>query len=183
MASAETVTLPVLPVIADIVIDRTGQPISNAWTTLAAEAPLPEAGPVILPLARLLAEPASLALQGGIGALIGPEDDLAALAPLLSKLALVAIAFPKFRDGRGFTQMRALREHRGYTGEIRATGHPLPDQFLNLVRCGVTSVDLPQGQDAAVWVSVLKLHGGLDTRPVAERPLPLLRRLAVPFAP
>jgi uncharacterized protein (DUF934 family) len=178
MANAETITIPTA-----LVIDRSGQPVPNAWTTLAADAELPVSGPVILPLARLLAEPASLALPGGIGAVIGPEDDLATLVPLLAKLALVAIAFPKFRDGRGFTQMRSLREHQGYTGEIRATGHPLPDQFLNLVRCGVTSVDLPQGQDAAVWASVLKLHGGLDTRPVAERPLPLLRRLAVPFAP
>lgn len=176
MPSADTVTIP-----AAIVIDRTGQPIANAWTTLADDAAWPDAGPVIAPLARLLAEPEWQALQGGIGALIGPDDDLAALSPLLPKLALVAVAFPKFRDGRGFTQIRALREHHGFTGEIRATGHSLPDQFLNFVRCGVTSIDLPQGQDAAVWASVLKLHGGLDTRPVAQRPLPLLRRLAVPF--
>ena len=168
---------------AETVIDAAGQPIANDWITVAGDAPLPDAGPVILPLARLLAEPAALARTGGVGALIGPDDDLAPLAPLLANLALVAIAFPKFRDGRGFTQMRALREHHAYTGEIRATGHPLPDQFLNLVRCGVTSVDLPPGQDAAIWASVLKLHGGLDIRPVAERPLPLLRRLGVPFAP
>lgn len=168
---------------AESLIDRTGQPIANTWAILAADAPLPTAGPVILPLARLLAEPTAMALPGGVGALIGPDDDLASLLPLLQKLLLVAVAFPKFRDGRGFTQMRALREQHGYTGEIRATGHPLPDQFLNLVRCGVSSVDLPTGQDAAVWASVLRLHGGLDTRPLAERPLPLLRRLAVPFAP
>jgi hypothetical protein len=42
-------------------------------------------------------------------------------------------------------------------------------------------VKLPQGQDPALWEALLALHGGLDTRPVAERPLPLLRRLAASF--
>jgi uncharacterized protein (DUF934 family) len=166
---------------AEIVIDRTGQPIADAWATIGPEAELPAAGPLIVPLARVLAEPAILDLPGGLGAEIGPDDDLAALLPILPRLALVAVTFPKFRDGRGFTQIRALREHHGFAGEIRVVGHSLPDQFMNLVRCGASSVSLPQGQDPALWAAVLALHGGLDTRPVGERPLPLLRRLVASF--
>ena len=165
---------------ADIVIDRKGQPITDGWTQLQ-DTPLPPSGPIILPLARALAEPDSLAVPGGVGVLIGPDDDLDHLVPLLPQLALVAVTFPKFRDGRGFTQIRTLREHHGFTGEIRVAGHPLPDQFLNLVRCGASSVQLPDGQTAAAWAAILALHGGLDTRPVAEQPLPLLRRLAASF--
>jgi uncharacterized protein (DUF934 family) len=114
------------------------------------------------------------------GAVLAPEDAIDALLPALDRLALIAVTFPKFRDGRGFTQIRALRE-RGYRGEIRAVGHVLPDQFMSLVRCGVSTVALPEGADPAVWRAVLALHGGGETQPVAERAWPLLRRLAVPF--
>jgi uncharacterized protein (DUF934 family) len=165
---------------ADIVIDRTGQPIADDWTTLPDDAQLPAGGKVIIPLARFLAN-SEAALSGKAGVQVGPDEHLDKLAPFLDQLALVAVDFPKFRDGRGFSHIRALREHHGFKGDIRATGHPLPDQFLLLNRCGVSSVALPQGQDPAVWAAVLALHGGLDTRPMAERPLPLLRRLAVPF--
>ena len=168
---------------ADVVIDRKGQPVADVWTQLEAEAPLPQFGPIMVSLARALAEPDNLALPGGVGVVIGPDDDLDQVVPLLPDLALVCVAFPKFRDGRGFTQIRTLREHHGFAGEIRVTGHPLPDQFLNLVRCGASSVRLPEGQTAAVWAAILALHGGLDTRPVAEQPLPLLRRLAASFDP
>ncbi len=162
------------------VIDATGRAIDNGWTQLADAAPLPAAGGVILPLARLLAT-AEAVLPVRLGVLLAPGDAPDAVAALLHRLGVVAVSFPKFRDGRGFTQARSLREHFGYGGEIRAVGHVLPDQFLSLLRCGVSTVELAEGQDPAVWRSVLALRGGLDTRPVAERPLPLLRRLAAPI--
>jgi uncharacterized protein (DUF934 family) len=65
---------------ADIVIDRKGQKMADAWVMLEAEASVPGFGPVIVPLARLLAEPGILDLPGGVGAVIGPEDDVADLA-------------------------------------------------------------------------------------------------------
>lgn len=168
---------------AKIVIDRAGRPLASAWTTLAPEAPLPSAGPIIVPLVRLLAETdAVLALPGEIGVLVGPEDALEQIVPLLPNLALVAVAFPKFRDGRGFTHIRALRDQYDWHGEIRAVGDALPDQFLSLVRLGVSSVELGDGEDPASWSGVLALRGGLDSRPAAEQPLPLLRRLAAQFA-
>ena len=101
-----------------------------------------------------------------------PEDGLPAA---FDGLALIAVRFPKFRDGRGFSQIRALRE-RGCLGEIRAVGNVLPDQFLSLVRCGVSTVALPEGADPAVWRAVLGLHVGDEAQA-----LPLLRRIAVPF--
>jgi uncharacterized protein (DUF934 family) len=163
-----------------LVIDAKGAVVDSAWTLLADDAPLPAQGDVILPLARLLATPEA-ELPSRLGVQLTPADAPEALAALLPRLALVAVSFPKFRDGRGFTQARSLREHFGYTGEIRAVGHVIADQFLALLRCGVTTVELAQGQDPAIWHAVLALRGGLDTRPVAERALPLLRRLAAPI--
>jgi uncharacterized protein (DUF934 family) len=73
------------------------------------------------------------------------------LEPYLDRLSLVAVNFPTFRDGPGFTQARSLREHLAFSGEIRATGNILPDQYTFLLRCGITTVETPDGTDAAAW--------------------------------
>jgi uncharacterized protein (DUF934 family) len=66
------------------------------------------------------------------------DEDARALIPHLDRLALVEIAFPKFRDGRGYSSARILRE-AGYTGELRAQGDVLVDQIVYLRRCGFDS--------------------------------------------
>ena len=164
---------------AEQVIDATGTVIASRWTLVAEDASLPtEDG--VLPLARLLGvTPADLPER--VGVRLAPADSVEALVPLLARLALIEVSFPRFRDGRGFTQARELREHYGFAGDIRAVGHVLPDQFLSLLRCGVTTFVLTGGQTPSVWRESLALRGGLDTRPVSERALPLLRRLAAPI--
>ncbi len=67
-----------------------------------------------------------------------PDDDARALIPHLGRIALVEIAFPKFRDGRGYSSARILRE-AGYTGELRAQGDVLVDQIAFMRRCGFDS--------------------------------------------
>jgi uncharacterized protein (DUF934 family) len=67
-----------------------------------------------------------------------PDDDARALIPHLDRLTLVEIAFPKFRDGRGYSSARILRE-AGYTGELRAQGDVLVDQIAFMKRCGFDS--------------------------------------------
>ena len=64
-----------------------------------------------------------------------PDDDARALIPFLDRLSLIEIAFPKFRDGRGYSSARILRE-AGYTGELRAVGDVAVDQLNGLRRCG-----------------------------------------------
>ncbi len=63
------------------------------------------------------------------------DEDARALIPHLSRLALIEIAFPSFRDGRGYSAARILRE-AGYTGELRAAGGVLLDQIALMRRCG-----------------------------------------------
>ena len=67
-----------------------------------------------------------------------PDDDPRALIPFFDRLSLVEIAFPKFRDGRGYSSARILRE-AGYTAELRAQGDVLVDQIAFMKRCGFDS--------------------------------------------
>ncbi|GBR44137.1 DUF934 domain-containing protein [Neokomagataea thailandica] len=85
-------------------------------------------------------------------------DEVAALKPYLNRLELVVLRFPIFRDGRGFTQARELREYLHFGGEIRVEGHVLPDQADFLKRCGVDSVVLPEGSDVRPWERQLKRY-------------------------
>jgi len=65
-------------------------------------------------------------------------DDARALLPHLDRLSLIEVSFPKFRDGRGYSVARILRES-GYTGELRAEGDVLVDQVPLMRRCGFDS--------------------------------------------
>jgi uncharacterized protein (DUF934 family) len=67
-----------------------------------------------------------------------PDDDARALIPFLDRLTLIEVAFPKYRDGRGYSSARILRE-AGYTGELRAQGNVLVDQIAFMRRCGFDS--------------------------------------------
>ncbi len=67
-----------------------------------------------------------------------PDEDARLLIPHLDRLALVEVAFPKFRDGRGYSSARILRE-AGYKGELRAQGDVLVDQIAYMRRCGFDS--------------------------------------------
>lgn len=67
-----------------------------------------------------------------------PDDDARALLPFLDRLTLVEIAFPKYRDGRGYSSARILRE-AGFKGELRAQGDVLVDQIAFMKRCGIDS--------------------------------------------
>ncbi|WP_298224707.1 DUF934 domain-containing protein [Acidocella sp.] len=83
-----------------------------------------------------------------------PDVELAAVLPTLGELAVVAVEFPKFRDGRGFTIARAIRQH-GYQGDLRATGHFLPEQFLFLISCGFSSFETPVEHEPAKFAAAL----------------------------
>ncbi|HET6537120.1 MAG TPA: DUF934 domain-containing protein [Sphingopyxis sp.] len=66
---------------------------------------------------------------------IEPDEDARLLLPHLDRLTLIEVAFPKFRDGRGYSAARILRE-AGFTGTLRAQGDVLIDQLSHMKRCG-----------------------------------------------
>ncbi len=74
-------------------------------------------------------------LNGRYGVRINPGEDARALIPYTDHIARFEVAFPGYRDGRGYSTARILRE-AGYTGAIRAVGDVLRDQVLLMLRCG-----------------------------------------------
>ncbi|HEY4972198.1 MAG TPA: DUF934 domain-containing protein, partial [Steroidobacteraceae bacterium] len=87
------------------------------------------------PLAQFLAAlSAGHAPAPGAAVLLGPTDQVEALASHLSALHLIVIEFPKIGEGRGFTQARMLRQRLRYRGELRARGAIKRDQLFFLAR-------------------------------------------------
>jgi uncharacterized protein (DUF934 family) len=124
----------------------TGELIEDRWRWVDAdEAPAPAparpdpaAGAVVRPAARPRRRPHRVWL--------GPDDDVAPLLPWLATLPLIAIRFPVFTDGRGYSLARLLRGRHGYAGELRAVGDVLRDQLYFLQRCGFDSFALRADQ-------------------------------------
>ena len=77
--------------------------------------------------------------ETGLGVLINPADDVCRLAGHLDRLALVALAFPAFNDGRAFSHASLLRSRLAFKGEVRAVGDVLIDQIPLMLRCGIDS--------------------------------------------
>lgn len=98
-----------------------------------------------------------------------PADDARLLLPHLDRLALIEVAFPKFRDGRGYSAGRILRE-AGYTGELRAQGDVLVDQLPLMRRCGFDSFlpDVPL--DEAVLAATLARYPEVYQKAADGRP-------------
>ena len=103
-----------------------------------------------------------------------PGDDLAPLLDHLDNIDLVAINFPGFMDGRGFTYARELRE-RGFSGEIRAVGHFIRDQLTYLTRVGVNAFEPAGDLDLDEAVASLADFSEFYQASTNE-PLPLFRR-------
>jgi uncharacterized protein (DUF934 family) len=120
---------------------------ADRWTLVADDAPLPD-GPAMVSAARL-AEVAGR--NGPLGVALAPDQSPDLIAAHLPRLALVQVTLPGPRDGRAFTQIRALREYHCYRGEIRVAGHVIPDHYAKLLRCGASSVLVRDGADPAVW--------------------------------
>ncbi|WP_165219739.1 DUF934 domain-containing protein [Affinirhizobium pseudoryzae] len=86
-----------------------------------------------------LIELADTSNEVGFGVLVKPADDVRRLEPYLYRLELVAVEFPAFNDGRGFSHASLLRDRLGYKNELRAVGDVLIDQVPLMLRCGFDS--------------------------------------------
>lgn len=121
--------------------------VQDAWQRVPDNAPLPS-GDVILSWARWQHEADELAQhQGRIAVSINGDDDVEALIPHLAKFDLIAIEFPQFVDGRGYSLARLLRQRYGYQGELRAIGDVLRDQLYFMARCGIDSFAVREDKD------------------------------------
>jgi uncharacterized protein (DUF934 family) len=112
---------------------------------------------------------------GRLGILLSPTDDPAAIAGELGHFALIAVSFPSFTDGRGYSSARLLRERHGWFGELRAVGDVLRDQLFAMARCGFDSFSLRADQDVP---ASLAAFGDFSVRyqTATDETVPLFRR-------
>lgn len=112
---------------------------------------------LLLALPLWLEHGLSLAHQGhAVAVWLGPDDELAPLIPALDTLPLIAIHFPAFTDGRGYSLAKMLRRRYGFGGELRATGDILRDQIYLLYRCGFSSFSLRDDQNPQEAIAALE---------------------------
>ena len=119
--------------------------VEDPWTKLGDEAPVPADGMVLVSFARWReARAALLARRGPVGVAFANTDPVATLGADAAHLDLITLHFPRFSDGRAYSQARLLRGRMGYGGELRATGNVLSDQALFMQRCGFESFESDQ---------------------------------------
>ncbi|MCX5745210.1 MAG: DUF934 domain-containing protein [Proteobacteria bacterium] len=138
-------------------------------------AELPEAGKPIVTLAHYArARETLLARYPTVGVRV-PSDKLPTDIPELARVALVAIEFPKFTDGRGYTVGRMLRERHAFRGELRAVGWVLRDQLRYLERCGFNAFELKPGKPLESALEAFDELAGTYQAAVDD-PRPIYRR-------
>lgn len=94
---------------------------------------------LLVPLAQYLELSDAERQPETTGVVIAPDDDVSRLTPHLQNLAVIAVTFPAFNDGRAFSQASLLRSRLGFLGELRAVGDVLIDQIPLMLRCGVNA--------------------------------------------
>lgn len=123
--------------------------INDTWQHLGDNDSLPgTSADIIVTVERWRKDrDALLAREGKLGITIGGGIAADEIVEDLSHFDLIAIRFPEFRDGRGYSYARLLRERYGFKGEIRAIGNVLRDQLFYMERCGINAFEVQEERD------------------------------------
>ncbi|MGE5470844.1 MAG: DUF934 domain-containing protein [Bacteroidota bacterium] len=158
---------------------------ADTWQTLAlAEGETPEtvalpAADTIFPLAVWQARKAEIIARGKpSGLLLQGGDRVEDVAGDLAHFAVIAVDFPKFVDGRGYSLASLLRQRYGYAGELRAVGDVLHDQLFFMQRVGFDAFALKDGKDAAGALARAFSTFGDAYQASTSQPQPYFRRRA-----
>jgi uncharacterized protein (DUF934 family) len=138
---------------------KNGKISDDTLAHVADDAPIPNDGAILISAARFLEDPQALSRRAGGTGVIWPNNrDVDDLVPYLDRLAVVALVFPTFRDGRAYSQARLLKERYNYHGELRATGQVLRDQFLFMLRAGFDAFEVKKASDAEAFANTVKRY-------------------------
>jgi len=138
---------------------KSGKISTDAFVHVADDAAIPAEGAVLISAARFLENAEALSRRPGKTGVIWPNNrDVDDLVPYLDRLAVIALVFPTFRDGRAYSQARLLRERYGYRRELRATGQVLRDQFVFMLRAGFDAFEVKKESDAAAFASTSRRY-------------------------
>lgn len=155
---------------------KNGAVVDDNWCVLReiVEGPLPS-GSIIVPLDYWVEHRDALLERGDVGVWLSSAQPPTQLTDDdLDKLPVIAVDFPLFTDGRGFSYGRALREHRHYKGEVRAIGQFIRDQLYYLSRCGFDAYTIETTEPEK---AVNSLYDFSDSYSAAiDQPLPWFRR-------
>jgi uncharacterized protein (DUF934 family) len=130
---------------------------------------------VFVPLSYLLASPSILDERDNVGVWLDSDQGPEPLEPYLDRLPAIAINFPKFVDGRGYSYARILRDRFNYQGEVRAIGDILHDQLFYLKRCGFDAFAVREDKDISIALNGLSDFSN-SYQTATDQPLPLFRR-------
>jgi uncharacterized protein (DUF934 family) len=123
----------------------------DPFTNVGDEEAVPP-GDVIISLTRFQTEGGALLGEGrAVGVRVESHEEVEALAYDLPQLAVVALVFPKFGDGRAYTSARLLRERFNFKREVRAVGDVLREQAGYMLRCGFDAFEPADGSTLADW--------------------------------
>jgi uncharacterized protein (DUF934 family) len=136
-----------------------GKITSDTLVHVADDAEIPVDGAILISAARFLEDPEGLSRRVARTGVIWPNNrDVDDLVPYLDRLAVIALMFPTFRDGRAYSQARLLRERHGFKGELRATGQVLRDQFVFMLRAGFDAFEVKKQSDAEAFAATVKRY-------------------------
>jgi uncharacterized protein (DUF934 family) len=114
--------------------------VDDTYTLVRDASELPSSGDVLIDIAIWADVKEQLGSRDGkVGLLLGGDAEPSAVADDVNTLDLISIEFPVFRDGRGYSLARIIRERMAFKGELRASGDVLRDQLYYLQRCGFNS--------------------------------------------
>jgi len=148
----------------------------DPFTAVGDEQQVPP-GDVIISLTRFQAEGEVLLGEGrAVGVRIESHEEVEALAYDLPRVAVVALAFPKFGDGRAYSSARLLRERFQFKGEVRAVGDVLREQAGYMVRCGFDAFEPADGSTPADWERAAQRYRHVYQRSSDGRPAALAER-------
>ncbi len=151
----------------------------DRFVAVGPEDAIPAAGDVILTLAQFQSDGEALLAAGRkVGVRLEAGEDVEALAQALPRLSVVALAFPKFRDGRAFSAARLLRERYGYAGEVRAVGEVLRELAQFMIRCGFDAFEISDGSTPEQWAATAKRYRHVYQRAADTRPPAVVERAA-----
>jgi uncharacterized protein (DUF934 family) len=150
--------------------------VEDQWVQLAAGAEIPgDAGKLLLAATDWPRRQQELAGIGSAGVWIDGDGNIEDIVPDLSRIDVIAVNFPVFTDGRGYSLARLLRERYQFQGELRAIGDILPDQLYYLKRCGFDAFALRADQDPEAALAALKPFTE-SYQAAIDQPEPLFRR-------
>ncbi len=132
-------------------------------------------GPVIVPLAYFKEHKAAFENRSDIGVWLDSHEEPEELIDDLKSLPTIAINFPKFGDGRGYSYARLLRDRFDYQGELRAIGDVLQDQLFYMQRCGFNAFAVRADRDITSALTALTTFSS-SYQAACDNPDPLFRR-------